>query len=1255
MVVALLAAGVGQVVAALTPLAERHVVDRSIIARDAPLAPWIAVLGIAGVVRFASAAARRYWAGRVSLNVQNELRTAVFDNLQRLDFARHDDLRTGQLVSRATSDIGLIQGLLSFLPIVLANVLFFAISLGVMMWLSPMLTLVALAVTPLIAVVSLKLRRSVFPATWDAQQQAGEVAGVVEEAVSGVRVVKGFGQERHELERLAGAADGLLARRVRAIRVQARYQPALQAIPALGQVGVLALGGWLAIEGRISLGTFLAFSSYVTQLQSPVRMLTGLLTVGQQARAGVERVYELLDSTPVVTESPDAVDLPTARGDVEFRDVTFGYLRSEPVLDGFSLRVAPGETVALVGTSGSGKSTVALLLPRFYDIQQGAITVDGRDIRDLSLRSLRSQVGVAFEDSFLFSDSVRSNIAYGKPDATDDEVVAAARAAEADEFIGALPDGYATTVGERGLTLSGGQRQRIALARAIISDPAILVLDDATSAIDSRVEHEIHETLRRISHDRTTLLVAHRRSTLSLADRIAVVDEGRVLDIGTQDELWERCALFRSLLSGPDAGGGIIDEVVPRADASHPETSDPDPTTGITLSLWPEPPVLVHSHLANSASSAARRSPSLGAGLGGGPGGPSGGIAAALAPTPELMAQVDALPPLRDERDAVIARAERAELDGGADTPGTEEGFRFLRFVRPWRTQLMLGLALVALDGLATLAGPAIFRHGIDQGVTPQLMSGVWVASAALLFVVVADWIVSIAQTIITGRTAERILYALRLRVFGHLQRLSLDYYDRELGGRIMTRMTNDIEALTQLLQTGLVTALVSLLTCGGVAVALFLMNWQLALVTMAIVPPLAFATIWFRRASSRAYDDAREKVGSVNADFQESLSGVRVAQAYVNEDRNSARFAQLSGAYTAARMRAQRMVATYFPFVEMLSEIAAALVLGAGASLVADGSLSRGELLAFLLYLDVFFAPIQQLSQVFDTYQQAAVAIDRIGELLATPTLTPDAKRPVIPTGRLRGEVALHDVRFAYPGVTDEALRGVDLRVEPGEMVAIVGETGAGKSTVEKLVARYYDVSSGSLTIDGVDVRDFDLAAYRHQLGVVPQDPFLFSGSIRDNIAYGRPDATPAEIEGAARAVGAHDVIARLAGGYEAVVGERGGSLSSGQRQLMALARALLVNPVILLLDEATSNLDLATEARVNAAMGTVARGRTTIVIAHRLPTAAAADRILVMDAGRVIETGSHRELLSRGGSYADMWRTFEGESSDGTSTARP
>ncbi|MGN5637762.1 ABC transporter ATP-binding protein, partial [Streptomyces sp. AC154] len=413
-------------------------------------------------------------------------------------------------------------------------------------------------------------------------------------AVSGVRVVKGFGQEDQETGKLREVGRRLFAGRLRTIRLNSRYTPALQAVPALGQVAMLALGGWLATRGEITLGTFVAFSTYLAQLVGPVRMLAMVLTVGQQARAGVERVLELIDTEPSMRDG--SKQLPTdARASVEFEDVRFGYDEDRPVLDGFSLTIEPGETVAVVGASGSGKSTVSMLLPRFYDVTHGAVLVGGHDVRELTLDSLRAAIGLVPEDSFLFSDTIRANIAYGLPDATDEQIERAARAAQAHRFIAELPKGYETEVGEHGLTLSGGQRQRVALARAILTDPRLLLLDDATSAVDARVEHEIHEALRGVMAGRTTLLIAHRRSTLNLADRIAVLENGRLADIGTHEELERRSALYRRLLTDPDELGSTSPGHQPARPAAEPEDdralqeeldAEFDAERGITPQLW---------------------------------------------------------------------------------------------------------------------------------------------------------------------------------------------------------------------------------------------------------------------------------------------------------------------------------------------------------------------------------------------------------------------------------------------------------------------------------------------------------------------------------------------------------------------------------------------------------------------------------------------------------------------------------------------
>ncbi|MBD8507801.1 ABC transporter ATP-binding protein [Hoyosella sp. G463] len=1187
---AVAATAISTAIEVAVPLVAKNVIDRAIEGTTALLGSFVVALLVLATVRFAAQFARRVLAGRLSLEVQQDFRRDLLGSIQRFDGKRQDEVRTGQLVSRSISDLQQVQGLLAMAPLSGGALLQLVLSIGAMIYLSVPLTLVALALLPAIWLAIRAYRLRLYAATWSAQQRAADVAQHVEETVTGVRVVKGFGQEQRMVDELRGISGRLYSERMRAARLNARLSPTVAAIPQLGLVAVLAAGGLLAATGALTIGTLIAFAAYLSALAGIARLLGGFLVMVHLSRAAIERVLDVIDTAPHVVEPARPVPLPAGPLGIRMESVTFGFDPHRPVLRGITLDVHPGETLALIGASGSGKSALAALLPRFYDPTAGAISLTGSDGRaegltTVSTRELREHMAIVFDEPFLFSDTVGRNIGLGDPDASDEDIIAAARLARADAFIRDLPDGYSSPIGERGLTLSGGQRQRIALARALLARPSILVLDDALSAVDAVTEREILDQLDARSSQRTVVTITHRRSSLRLADRIAVLDKGRLVDVGTAAELEARCPRYRELMA-------------------H-ELTDQPPSTSSEHELWPEQ--VTHDD--------------------------------AMGIRPELATELDRLPAPTDQPPRLPAPL--------GDVTAAEPPFRLASQLKPVRWLLAAAAVALAVDSATTMLLPTIARLTIDEGIIAGSMSTVLGIALAACALVGLGWAAAHAVARLAAQAGESVLYGLRVRSYAHLQRLSLDFYERERSGRIMTRMTTDIDALSAFLQTSLVTAAVSLLTLGGVSIALLVTDPSLAGLVLLVLPVVIAATVVFRRISAAAYSVSRERIARVNAEFQENIMGIRTAQAYQQEDAAAARFEQYSRSYVESRMRAQRAIATYFPGIAFLSDIALAIVLLAGAQRVAGGSLSAGALAAFVLYLNLLFGPIQQLSQVFDSYQQARVGLVRIRDLLATvpsvPMRSPGEGRPV---GRaLAGTLELEHASFSY-GCSDppiEVLHDIELQIRPGSTVALVGPTGAGKSTIVKLLARFHDPTTGTVRASGTSIREFDASEYRSRIGIVPQEPHLFTGDIATNIAFARPGASPAEIEAAAAEVGALGFIAGLPRGMREPVGERGRGLSAGERQLLALARAALARPDLMLLDEATASLDPASEHLVITASQQLTSGRTSVIVAHRLETAARADRIVVIHDGRIVESGTHHELMQGNGYYADLWESAQ------------
>jgi ATP-binding cassette subfamily B protein len=622
----------------------------------------------------------------------------------------------------------------------------------------------------------------------------------------------------------------------------------------------------------------------------------------------------------------------------------------------------------------------------------------------------------------------------------------------------------------------------------------------------------------------------------------------------------------------------------------------------------------------------------------------------------ELQERVDRLERRERQRDAPVPAFSMNDFD--------RRPFSLRRFLAPHRAALAWAFAVVVVETAMITLGPFLMGKAVDDGIRAQDRTALARIAALYVGTVLVGGVASFVRITVTGRIGARLLYEVRVRLFSHFQRLSLDFFTREKAGVLMSRMTSDLEALQQLFTEGLVNLAVQGLMLVALVAFLIAIDAALALVVLvAILPGMLALTLWFRHASSRGFNVVRDRIAEVLAHLQESISGIRIITAHNRRLQNIVEHRTVLGRYRDANDYTAHTNAVYGPGSETLGLGSMALLVGVGGWMVLHGRLTIGELTAFVLYLQMFFAPIQQLVQLYGVYQQGQASIRKLGDAFAqTPSVPEDPGAAPLPP--VQGTIRLEDVAFAYPtapGETGEiVLSGVDLEISAGETFALVGPTGAGKSTIAKLVARFYDPASGRVLIDGHDLRTVTFHSLRGQLGVVPQEPFLFSGSIRDNIAFARPDATDEDVLAACEAVGIDDLVARLPDGLDTPCHERGVTLSSGERQLLALARAFLARPRVLVLDEATSNLDLRSEAKIERALDVLLEGRTAIVIAHRLQTAMRADRIAVIDGGRIVEIGSHDALVALGGRYAAMYATWRrqagpGEAADGPAAGDP
>ena len=1159
--VGLLAVGVG-----IARLALLGWLLARVIARDplASLLPTAALAAMAMLLRGALEYGRTMVAHHTAAIVQGTLRRTIYERVNALGPAHFTQARTGDVILSMVEGVQQLEVYFGqYLPqlAVAALTPFLIFACVVVIDLPIALLLLTAALVTLVA-----------PAAWHrldsrnsrARQQAYAAFGAeFLDSVQGLGTLKAFGQSGARAKLLADKGHALFQRTMGVLGTNTLSRGITDTGIAIGAAAALGWGAYRVRAGEMDLGALLVILMLGVEVFRPLRELRILLHQGMLGISAAQGILNLLDAEPPVRDRCErVVDDAGLAPTVAFDRVTFSYPGGRrPAHDGLSFAVAAGERVGIVGPSGSGKSTVAKLLLRFYDPQRGRVLVGGRDVCDLTLDQLRSRLAVVNQDTYLFHGTVEDNLRMGKPDATPAELAAAARAANAEEFIERLPQGYQTVVGERGVKLSGGQRQRIAIARALLRDAPILILDEALSSVDAESEAVIQEALDRLMQGRTTLIFAHRLSSVIGADRLIALDEGRVAESGTHAELMARGAVYHRLMAAQSQdGAGDADLVSP------PPSED-------------------------TASTEDREAPGI------------------LEPT-----------------DAII----RAEGMGWWQLLRVLSGL-----IAGYRGKLaatfVLGVArIVALIGIGVLSALAVraVKHGDPPGAF-LLALGVVAPLAGLL-----HWL----ESWLAHDTAYRLLADMRLDMFRKLDALAPAYLTRRRSGDLVGVATHDIELIEYFFAHTVTPAFVAVLVPLGVLATLWAFGWPLALVLLPFLAYAALTPVVGRARIDRLGSRAREVSGDLNAHAVDSVQGLGEVVAFQQVGRRGQEQDSKAREYLEARMPFLRDLTLQSVRQEVATGLGGLVVILTGAVLVGGGRLDSGILPLLTLLAMSAFVPVWEIAQVGRQLADTLGATRRVYAVHVEPvpvTDGPGVGRDGMPTA---AALEMSGVSFTYPGRRRRALAEVSFSVPRGSTVALVGPSGAGKTTVANLFLRFWDPDEGVVRMNGHDLRDYGLDDLRRRIALVAQDTYLFNDTLRNNILLARPGASHAELMAAVEKASLAELVASLPDGLDTIVGERGAQLSGGQRQRVAIARAFLKDAPILILDEATSHLDAVNEHMVRAALDLLSRDRTTVVIAHRLSTVRDADRIIVLDEGRVAEIGSHRALLERKGLYARL-----------------
>jgi ATP-binding cassette, subfamily B, bacterial len=1171
----------------------RGMIDNGIVNQVAPLWDYLRYITFWALWALVFSLTQQQIADRLAYQIEFDMRVWLYTHIQSADLRRLDQVATGQLVTRSLTDIQLVDTLLKTFPQLIGYAPILLSVAIIVTIINPIMGALSILALPINVWLVNRFRARLRALSWAELNERAEVTTAIDEPVRGIRVVKAFGREDQERKRVADVTERAFRFAMTRTRLLAGYDIYLRMMPLLVQAGLLAAGAYLMSTGSLSVGTFF-FAFQIGQGLSQFSSAFGeLASAWQYLRSAQDRIAEMLALSARPVTDGRMIPLPSTGLELHGVEVTHGHRR---FLHGLDVQVRPGELVVVSGPPGCGKTTLAGIASGLLDPDQGEASLDGIALADLDPAQLRQTIRVMSEEPLLLAATLRDNLLLGAWGEIDDEaMIDAMRTAGAEEVIDEL-GGLDGVVGDRGLTVSGGQRQRVSLARALVAQPRVLILDDALSAVHPSLEIEIMRRVRQYLPDTAILYITRRTGLAEIADRAVTLQPAETVssyaEVAQSELLDPSEENFASAeIVGAAAGGDAI-EMVDAIEQVGMKTDVADGTLQVSA-------------------------------------GATAGLAALDPTIAKLVQQL---------------RVTKEEMRIPADVTNDESRPRFWKIAKLFRGTMFAALFLVMLYAIGGIAPDIVFGEVADavDASGGKDASSAYLWALLVVFIAIGVGFVAKYSRIFAQRFNQSVIVVLRRRVFFRLSKLGVNYYDRELPGDVATRVVADLDRILTFVQEPAFRFASQLMICFAALGAIVILAPGVLPVVLALLGIILIVTLIQFPFANRALSWSRDELGVVTRKFQEDFGARHEIRHLGAHAIQTQKFVEASWERRRARWWAITLQNTHTAFIQFIGTMTTALVLYTAGKLVLRQELSIGTAASVALLATTATRPLQQLGPVYNMFLDVRVSWRRLCQPFDEPIL-PEQSVNARPSPRADGPVTFESVAFTYPDTTRPVLHDVTFTMEPGKVTALVGYTGAGKSSIAKLLGRTYDPDSGAVKVNGIDLRDLQLDTYRPRLGIVPQDPFVFKGTIASNIRYAKPGASDEEVEAAIRAVGAWDLLSALPGGFGHVVEEEGHNLTAAQRQLVALARAWIARPDILVLDESTSLLDTEVEDIIVESIH--ALGCTTLMITHRESIAVKSDNIVVLDGGRVVDAGPEEQVARPGGPYDRLWRVQDEE----------